>query len=138
MKHLSNIGVLIILLAFSKSYGQANSCDTIYSITEVPPRYHTDKNGLIQYVRNELIPIIGLCVERESELIYSLFIKLTIDCNGNVIDATFSKANLTIKCKEEVKAKLLTMTGWTAGQQGGKNVCCKYFIPISCIYWSHD
>lgn len=138
MKHIINIGILIWLCSSSKSFVQANTCDSIYSISDVPPKYYKNEQGLMHYVRNELIPIIGLCVRREGDLIYSLFINLTIDCNGNVIDATFSKANLTIKCKEEVKAKLLTMTGWTAGQQGGKNVCCKYFIPISCIYWSHD
>ena len=135
MRHIFKILTIIFLLTVSKTYGQTNGCDTVYSFVEVMPKYDKDIKGLFDYLMKELVPIIGNCIKRDTEIIASLYIILTIDSNGKVIDATFPKNNLSLLCKDELKTKLLTMTGWTAGLKDGKPVCCKFNWPISCLKW---
>ena len=135
MRHFFKILTIIFLLTVTKSYGQNNGCDTVYSYVEVMPKYDNDIKGLSDYLMKELVPIIGDCIKRDTEIISSLYIILTIDSNGIVIDATFPKHNLTLLCKDDLKAKLLTMKGWTAGQKDGQPLCCKFNWPISCLNW---
>jgi len=99
------------------------------------PHFINEFKGLPDYLTNELVPVIAECINRDEELITSLYIILTIDCNGKVIDATFPKHNLTSLCKDDLKQKLLTMDGWTAGQQNGFPVCSKFSWPIGCLKW---
>lgn len=99
------------------------------------PKYDKDIKGLSDYLMKELVPIIGDCMKRDTDMIASLYIILTIDSNGKVIDATFPKDNLTSLCKDDLKKKLLTMSGWTAGQKDGRPACCKFSWPISCLKW---
>lgn len=119
----------------SKLYGQFEKCDTIFNYAEVMPKYINDLKGLSDYFLKELVPIIEGCIKRDKEIIESLQIKLTIDVNGKVIDAIFPKNNLNSQCKEELKKKLLTMTGWTPGRKDGRPVCCNFIWPINCIKW---
>jgi hypothetical protein len=99
------------------------------------PKYDNDLKGLSDYLMKELVPIIGDCIKRDIDIIASLYIILTIDSNGKVIDATFPKDNLTSLCKDDLKRKLLTMDGWTAGKINGRPVCSKFNWPISCLKW---
>jgi len=126
---------VVLLLTVTKSYGQTNDCDTVYNYSQVMPKYDKDIKGLSDYLIRELVPIIRDCIKRDTEIIASLYIILSIDSSGKVIDATFPKDNLTLRCKDDLRAKLLTMTGWTAGQQDGQDVCCKFNWPISCLKW---
>lgn len=123
---------VLSLLTVTRSYGQTGNCDTIYNIVETMPGY--DK-GLARYLMNDLIPVIGECIKRDSHIIASLYIALTIDTKGKVIDVDFLKPNLTRLCKAELREKLLTMNGWTPGQVNGQPVCSKFHWPISCIKW---
>ena len=113
-----------------------NKCDSIYDFADQMPQYDKDIQGLIDYLSNDLIPIIGNCMNRDSTLIASMRIILTIDKNGHVIDATFPRPNLTDQCKSDLKKKLLTMTGWKPGLMNGKSVCTHFQWPISCIKWN--
>ena len=135
MRHIFKILTFILLLTVTKSYGQTNGCDTIYNNPETMAQYKNDFKGLSDYLTNELVPIIADCIKRDTEIIASLHIILTIDSNGKVVDATFPKHNLTLLCKDELKKKLLTMNGWTAGQNDGRPVCSKFIWPISCLKW---
>ncbi|MBK7880564.1 MAG: hypothetical protein IPJ83_08415 [Saprospiraceae bacterium] len=135
LKHFLKILTVVFLLTVTKSFGQSNGCDTVYSYVEVMPKYDKDIKGLSDYLMKELVPIIGDCIKRDTEIIASLIIILTIDSNGKVIGATFPKHNLTSFCKDELKKKLLTMNGWTAGQKDGLPVCCEFNWPISCLKW---
>ncbi|MDO8365576.1 MAG: hypothetical protein Q7T20_02180 [Saprospiraceae bacterium] len=136
MKHLLKILIYTLLMPVSVSYGQATSyCDTIYNTFETIPQYDKDFKGLTSYLINELAPIIGDCMERDSTIIASLFIILTIDSQGKVVDAAFSRPNLTAICKTDLKKKLLTMNGWTAGQVNGQPVCRIFNWPIRCLKW---
>jgi len=136
MKSILNILTFIALLISSVTYGQiTNKCDTIYDFVDKMPQYDKDINGLMDYLNKELVPIISNCMKRDGDLIASLHIVLTIDKNGKVIDATFPRPNLTDQCKSDLKKKLLTMTGWTAGQLKGENVCTHFYWPISCLKW---
>ena len=123
-------------MTVTKSYGQTNNgCDTVYNNSETIPQYTNDFKGLSDYLTNELLPIITDCIKRDTKTIASLYIILTIDSNGKVIDATFPKHNLTSICKDDLKKKLLTMNGWTAGQKDGRPICSKFNWPISCLKW---
>lgn len=135
MRHFFKILTVIFFLTVTKSYGQSSGCDTVYSYVEVMPKYEKEVKGLSDYLMKELVSIIGNCIKRDIEIIANLYIILTIDSNGKVIDATFPRHNLTSLCNEDLKAKLLTMTGWTAGQKDGQPVCCKFNWPISCLKW---
>ncbi len=122
-------------MSVTKSFGQANSCTDVYSKPEIKPIYDNDYKGLSDYLIKELVPIIGNCIDRDKEIIASLYIVLTIDKNGKVIDAIFPNDNLTKICKGDLKRKLLTMSGWTAGRQKGKPVCSKFDWQIACLRW---
>lgn len=138
MRQLVNILIVLFQLTVTTSFGQTNGCDTVYSYVEEMPKYDKDMKGLTGYLMQELVPIIGDCIQRDIELISSLSIILTIDSNGKVIDATFPKGNLTLLCEDDLKAKLLTMTGWTAGQKDGQPVCCTFYLPINCLRWRDE
>lgn len=129
--------ILIILALFIGlvSFGQINKCDTIYDFAEQMPQYINDSRGLMDFFNKELIPIISDCMKRDSSLIASLQIVLTIDIYGQVINATFPKPELTDLCKSNLKKKLITMKGWKPGQMSGMKVCTHFYWPISCIKW---
>ena len=114
-----------------------NKCDTIYDFVEQMPKYDKDPQGLMDYLSKDLIPIISDCMKRDSTLIASLRIILTIDNNGHVIDAVFPRPDLTDQCKSDLKKKLLTMTGWKPGLMNGKTVCTyppqQYHLLIQAI-----
>ena len=133
MKHiLLIIGFLISI----PSLGQVDSgCDSVYNFVDTMPEYESGINGLSDYLHNDLIPILAKCIERDSSLIASMYLTMTIDKKGNVIDVVFNRISATEKCKNDLKKKILTMPSWTPGKLNGKNVCCKYSWPISCIMW---
>ena len=64
-----------------------------------------------------------------------MYLTMTIDKTGIVIDVEFVRINATDQCKKDLKQKIMTMTSWTPGMKVGKPVCCKYSWPISCIMW---
>lgn len=99
------------------------------------PQYKNTNKELIDFLTLELVPIIADCAKRDSNIIGSLYVILTIDSSGKVIDATFPKDNLTAICKADIKKKLLTMEGWVAGQIDGRPICSKFNLPISCLKW---
>jgi len=135
MNHTFKIFTLILLIAVTKSYSQAIEYDTVYSSPDTMPMYKDGDNGLSQYFTKELAPIIGACIKRDTTIIASLCIVLTIDSNGKVIEATFPTHNLTTLCKDDLKKKLFTMNGWRAGQKEGRPVCSIFNWPIRCIKW---
>lgn len=70
----------------------------------------------------------------KTALTRKLIIMLTIDASGRVTDAILSKHNLP-KNYEELRMKILTMTGWTPGNLNSQNVCCKHGWVISGFKW---
>ncbi len=119
----------------AKSQGQTCGCDSVYNNPEIMPQFKNEFKGLLDYLKIELVPIIAECIKRDTEIIASLYIILTIDTAGKVIDATFPRYNLTSLCKYDLKQKLLTMNGWTPGQNNRPPVCSKIRLPISCLKW---
>ncbi len=133
MKHLILIvGFLISVTCF----GQVDSdCDSVYNFVDKMPEYENGFSGLSDYLHKELIPILANCIERDSSLIASMYLTLTINKDGNVVDVVFNRINATDQCKSDLKDKMLTMPQWTPGKLEGKPVCCKFPWPISCIMW---
>ncbi len=134
-RHNYIILTFTFLFSVTTSYGQVGRCDTVYSNPETPPHYDQDTKGLFDYFTKALVPTISDCIKRDTGIIASLYIILTIDNNGKIIDATFPRQNLTSTCKADLKKKLLTMSGWKAGQANGQPVCSNFIWPIGCLKW---
>lgn len=115
----------------------SQECDTVYSHVDVLPKFQNNSRDLLKYVELELVPIINECILNDSEIVSSLSILLTIQQDGQVVDASFPKDEyLSIQCKVLLKAKLLMMDGWTPGQINGQSVCCFHYFPIKCLKWN--
>ncbi len=138
MKRLQTLLTLLIFTTGFSLFGQSahNDCDTIYDFATTLPHYQNDGKGLMDYLMTDLASILSDCYTRDNIITASIYLILTIDKKGKVIDVEFKRIHATDKCKEELKEKLLTMTGWTPGKQGNKVVCSKYLWPIRCINWN--
>ncbi|MFK8044143.1 MAG: hypothetical protein AB8B72_01510 [Crocinitomicaceae bacterium] len=129
--------ILITILTSLTVIAQPSSheCDSIYEFAEEMPVYQNGMNGLIKYLKSDLIPILVDCNGRDGILTSSLYLSLTIDRQGKVIDVEFQRIQATEQCKKELREKLLTMKGWTSGMQDGIAICCTFSWPISGINW---
>ena len=127
--------IIVFGLWVLASSAQTTNCDTIYDLPETMPQYENDVKGLTDYLNKKLIPILSDCMKQDGELIASLYIVLTIDAKGNIIDADFPRLHATNNCKEELKQEIITMTGWTPGKINGQAVCSRFSWPISCLKW---
>jgi len=137
MKKLTIFLTLMVFTTGSPIFGQSvnRQCDTIFAVAEIMPQYQTGLKGLMDYLMTDLAPILSNCCERDSILITSIYLTLTIDNYGEVTDVDFKRIQATEKCKKELKENLMNMTGWIPGKQGDISVCCKYFWPVRCIKW---
>lgn len=128
--------LLIFAIGFS-TFGQSvnNKCDTIYDFVETLPQYENNVKGLMDYLMTDLAPVLSDCYTIDGILTASIYLTLTIDKKGKVIDVEFKRIEASEKCKGELRKKLLNMTGWSSGKVGDTAVCSKYQWPISCINW---
>lgn len=125
----------LLILTVTTSYAQSKSCDTIYKYTEVIAQFKNEQISLDKYFDKHIIPILVRSRERDNNIITKLQIVLTINSRGNVVDATFSRAKLSERCKEELKKELLTMEGWQSAIMNNQSVCSTYLWPIHCLKW---
>ncbi len=137
MKGFKTVLTLVVSTLGFSALGQStdSKCDTIYDYAETLPHYENDIKGLMDYLMTDLAPILSDCYKRDGILTASIYLTMTIDTEGKVIDVEFRRIQASDKCKEELREKLLSMTSWTSGKQGNTPVCCKYQWPISCINW---
>lgn len=132
----SYASLLFALLTLLKANGQPGKrCDVIYDTVDVLPEHKKGMMGIANYVMYELAPVVSDCMSNGDELIANLYITLTIDNRGQVIDAEFIKPALTSRCKNALKKKLLSMDGWTPAKFKGRAVCSHYKLPIGCLKW---
>ena len=108
----------------------------VYDLVEVIPQYKDGSASFYQFLNSELLPILSDCPEQHGMPISSLYLKLTIDSQANVVDVNFLKSALCDDCKTRMREKLLAMEGWTAGIIDGERVCTRIVIPIKCIKWA--
>jgi len=123
--------LLFITLSCANCLAQTKSCDTIYDSKEIKAHYKKGELELNKFVIKQLLPIIGQCKENSS--ISSLFMYLTIDSKGKIIDVRFTRAKLSETCKAELKKELLTMEGWQPAILNNQPVCGIYLLPIHCL-----
>jgi len=137
MKQLTTILTLFAWLTGLSVSGQAvnNSCDSIYDFVEIMPHYDKGADGLMEYLKTDLAPVLSTCFQRDSILTASIHVTLAINEQGKVIDVDFLRIQATEKCQEELRQKMMDMSGWTPGKQWGLPVCCNYSWPIRCINW---
>jgi hypothetical protein len=122
-----------VLVSAAPAFAQGSSCDTVYTTVEVQPTYEGGIAGLMEYFGKELTPIISK--SENKTVTEKMTIMLTIDVNGKVIDAELSRHRLEKSAEDEMRRKILTMTGWTPGRLKDQPVCCKYGWVIGCIKW---
>lgn len=139
MRWINFIYLIVSFTFVSKySFSQAEKCDTIYSNPDSLAIYKGGNKSLLEFVRNELIPVIQLKCDNEIEKISSLKICFTINSMGEVIDAKLIQPNpdvLSTDCEKEISSKFLKLNGFKAASNDGIPVCSYYFLPISCIKW---
>ena len=129
---MKNLITLILACTAQLSFGQyKNDCDSFYNRPDVPAIYGSKESDLIDFVMNELIPVI---VKTDSLYPQKLSVSFKIDSSGNLADFEFFKINLSEKCKSDINKKCLTMH-WLPARINNINVCSKYLLPISCINW---
>lgn len=134
MKKYLIISFLISVLISEFSFG-AETCDTVYSqdIVDFPPMYKDDELDLHKYFWKEL-KLVNECNQIDSILISNLYMEFTISNSGEVINVDFTYTEASLLCQEEIRKKLLTMTGWKPAKKDGEFVCCTYLIPLK-ISW---
>lgn len=135
MKTTLSILLLLLFLTITTSYAQSKSCDTIYKNPEVKAQFKKGDKELDNYLMNHIIPILHRSMERDEEIISGLFMFLTINSEGKVTEVTFSRGELSERCKEELKKELLTMEGWQPAIMNNQAVCSTYLWPIHCLKW---
>ena len=131
------ISLLICLLfTIGTTFGQVrNACDSIYTELDQSPEFQNGIKGLLDYLNTDLIPIISRNMKEDKVIVDKLYANVIINRDGNVVDVEFLKLNGSEKCKEELKKKIMTMTGWTPGKMNGQSVCSNYFWVVGCIKW---
>jgi len=130
-------GEIVPPVIYFNGYGiqLSDTCDSIHEKAQVPPKYIKGEAGILEYISKELSPIMSDCQNQVGEILQKLSIVLTIDKYGKVINATFPQTNVPANCQQDLKRKLLNMSGWYPGQISGQPVCSKYNIPINCLLW---
>lgn len=131
--------IVSFILVNKNAFSQAEKCDTIYSYPDSLAFYKGGNKSLLEFVRNELIPVIQLKCDNEIEKISSLKIRLIINNLGEVIDAKLIQPNpddLSTECEKEICSKFLELDGFKAASNHGIHVCSYYTLPISCIKWN--
>ena len=127
---------ICLLFIVGTTFGQVkNACDSIYTEVDQSPGFQTGTMGLLDYLNTDLIPIISRNMKEDKVIVDKLYAKVVINRDGNVVDVEFLKLNGSEKCKEELKQKIMAMTGWTPGKMNGKSVCSNYFWVVGCIKW---
>lgn len=130
--------LFILFFNINCAFTQAEKCDTIYSNPDSLAVFKSDSRSLLEFVSNELIPVIKLKCNNEIEKISSLKIRFTINSFGEVIDAKIIHSypdDLSEDCKNEICLKAKTLKGFKAAFNNGIPVCSYYILPISCIKW---
>lgn len=137
MKRLKTLLTLLILTMALNSYSQTVNCacDSIYDFAETLPQYQNGVKGLSEFLMTDIAPILSDCYRKDNVLTTSIYLTLTINKEGKVINVDFNKILASEKCKEELREKIITMTSWTPAKQGNIAVCSKYQLPIGCILW---
>ena len=135
MKKIFPTLLLLLIFTVTTSYSQDKSCDTIARYTEIQPKFKSETSNLDKYFNNHIVPILLRSMERDNVIITKLHIILTINLEGEVIEATFSKSKLNTLCKKELREAFLTMKGWQPGILNNQAVCSYYSWPISCLKW---
>jgi len=112
-----------------------NYCQKIYSGDEVDQEaiYKSGVQSIISDTQKEILPIISDCIENGDEMITSMRAKLTIDSEGKIIDVVFIRLNASDQCKEKVKQKMMSLSGWFPAIKDKANVCSYYYWSINCI-----
>ena len=125
----------ITCLLHTVSISAQSNCDTIYAYSELLPQYKEGEQDQFNYIMDEIAPIVGNCIKRDSQVIASLRTIFSINSSGQVIDVEFQQQALSEQCRKELTSKFLTMKGWKPGQMNGIPVCAKAYWPISCLNW---
>lgn len=136
MKYISVLLIIASTLSCTATKAQVTQvCDTVYKDVDINAQYKNGSKDLSDFAWKDLMPVLSKGIYRIEDAPTRLLIYLTIDMNGNVIEANFKRSTLTKSCETQLIERLIKMKGWIPGKANGKPVCSIFYFPISCIKW---
>lgn len=134
MNIIFKISLLFLLSGFLRA--QTNTaCDSIHFHPDTVASYKKDAGDILDFVRQQLEPVLQECYVKEGRLISKLNMQLTIDNSGKVIAAYVIRPDLPLTCRNRIREAFLKMDPWKPAKQKGINVCSDVRVPIACIKW---
>lgn len=135
MKNKLVLLLIVLVVTSIQVFGQTEICETVYKTVDKNPVFGGGMKNLMDFFGKYITPIITKYHDKDPELTGKVTITLTVNTNGEVVDAVLSNHKLPKDCEEEIRKQVLTMTGWTPGILDGQKVCCKFAWVISGIKW---
>lgn len=133
MKLFNLLFVLLFTFSIANSKAPKNvNCNIIYDVVQVQPNYKKGAIDLYQYVNKEVVPLIVNCyLYKSSNLRTSFVIHFVVEADGKISDVIMPDDIIEKKCMQDVRTKILSMEGWTAGQLNDDYVCSRFKLPIN-------
>ena len=106
---------------------QPSDTTQVYQVVEQMPEFPGGSNGLMTYLRNN---IIYPQEARDANIQGKCFVTFVVDSNGMIKDARVQKSSGNEVLDKESVRVVESMPRWTPGKQNGKNVAVQYTQPI--------
>lgn len=99
----------------------------VFEMVEVPPVFQGGDNALMKFIsKNVKYPADAI----EKNIQGKVIIQFIVDETGKIIEPKIVKGVLPSIDAEALRV-VKSMPNWTPGKEKGKNVKCKFFIPIN-------
>ena len=99
----------------------------IFDVVEVPPKYIGGEKALMKFLSENIkYPEEA----RKKNVQGRVVVQFIIDKTGKVVKPKVVRGVNTLLDAEALRV-VSSMPNWTPGKQGGQNVSCKFFVPIS-------
>lgn len=106
-----------------------NDGSVVYDVTDIPPAFPGGDNALFEYLKKSIVyPEEASKKNIQGKVV----VQFIVDETGKVIEPKIVK-NINPLLDAEALRVVGAMPLWTPGQVKGKNVKCKFYIPINFI-----
>lgn len=135
MKYLLTILIVITSTCIEVNGQENTGCNHVYEKADKDPQYKNGQQDLLDFICNDLMRTLSKCIYNIEDAPTRLLIDLTIDENGNVMEVSYKRSDLSKPCEIQLTEQLMKMKGWIPGKVDGRSVCSKFHMPIGCIKW---
>lgn len=116
------IVIFLIGLWTINSFGQENSCDSVYTIVDEMPSYGKGNEDIVKYLMKNLKFKKPCRPEELRRLTW------TVNKEGKIVD--IDTIGFDGQCKTDLIDQLKSFPNWTPGRLKGELVCVKIILPI--------